>query len=169
MIKERIMTLLILFATVFINLGEASHISEGQQEEMNREFVTRLRIDEIQSSRFAPELLWEYIGLAGIQHRDIVYRQAILETGWFTSGSFAEFNNLFGMKVPRIRVDRVAGSGYGHASYSHWTQSVDDYKLWQDYWRVHPNVDYYGFLDEVGYAEAKNYTKILRQIEVLIL
>ena len=163
------MTLLILFATLFINLGEASHISREQSDAMNREFMIQLRTQEIRASEFTPELLWEYLRTAGIQHKDIVYRQAVLETGWFRSGSFTEYNNLFGMKVPKMRTNKVGGEGYGHASYSHWTESVDDYKLWQDYRQVHPNIDYYGFLDRVGYATAKNYIRTLKQIDVLIL
>ena len=68
-------------------------------------------INRLRNSEFTPAGLMEYLELRGVENHLIVYKQAVLETGWFKSGSFTEFYNLFGMKVPRIRENLVRGSG----------------------------------------------------------
>ncbi len=62
---------------------------------------------------------------------DIVYAQAIIETGHFTSNIFRNGNNLFGMKVARQRPTTAIGEYKGHAKYESWEESVMDYALFQ--------------------------------------
>jgi uncharacterized FlgJ-related protein len=62
---------------------------------------------------------------------DIVYAQAIIETGHFTSNIFKNGNNLFGMKVARQRPTTAIGEYKGHAKYESWEESVMDYALFQ--------------------------------------
>jgi len=165
---KRIMVLTFLLLITLTNPGGVYYQSQADKERNFAEGIMRIRVAEIQGSSFSPGLLWEYLQLTGIEHPDVVYLQAILETGWFKSGSFVNYNNLFGMKVPRIRDGVVTGTGLGHASYDHWTSSVDDYKLWQQYWKGKGfnQTDYYRFLNEVGYATARNYTKTLKKIQL---
>lgn len=125
-------------------------------------------ISKLRKSEFTPDRLLEYLKLRNVRNRLIVYRQAVLETGWFKSGSFTEFSNLFGMKVPRIRVSLVRGSGYGHSAYDHWTDSVEDFIMWQEYWEGvgFDLVNYYVFLKELPYATDRYYVNKLKRLDV---
>ena len=73
------------------------------------------------------------------------------------------------MKEAKVREHCQSGVWKNHATYEHWTLSVDDYKLWQEYWESEDMdmTDYYTFLREVGYATARNYTRTLRKINNL--
>jgi len=105
----------------------------------------------------------DYIDHCGIQHADIVYKQALLETGHFRSRIFTEQNNLFGMKLARNRPTTAIGSSKnGSAIYVSWEHSVIDYMLWQD--RQYKGGDYYRFLKRV-YAEDTVYTIKLRYVK----
>jgi len=72
-----------------------------------------------------------------VEHPEIAYAQAILESGWFTSDIFKENNNLFGMKHPQVRETLSKGVNRGHAVYDTWLDSVKDYALWQKYYQSH--------------------------------
>lgn len=77
--------------------------------------------------------VWNIIQSTNIKHADIVFAQAILESGNFKSKLVKTNNNLFGMKLPKIRKTTAVGSKNKYATYQHWTHSVQDYKLYQDY------------------------------------
>lgn len=100
-----------------------------------------------------------------IKNPDIVYRQAYLETGGFTSNIFLENNNLFGMKLPYIRNTTAIGSQFGHAEYDNWIDSVEDMFLYQDYFSadIEDSYNYYDFL-EGRYAEDVNYCDKLKDL-----
>lgn len=87
-----------------------------------------------------------------IPHPKIVYTQAILETGWFTSKGCTKHNNLFG----------IYEDGY-HKKYTHWKESVRAYKKFISS-KYKPNEDYYMFLKRIHYAEDPNYNSKLKQI-----
>ena len=72
----------------------------------------------------------------GVNFPDVALAQAKLETGHFESAVFKENNNLFGMKHPSVRQTVSLGSNRGHAKYKTWQDSVKDYKLWQDFYKV---------------------------------
>ena len=112
------------------------------------------------------ELSWEnieyFMDVYGVQHKDVVLRQVMIETGNLSSKICLENNNLFGMKLPRVRETVALGSKRGHAYYASWIDSVRDYKLWQD--AMYRGGDYYGFLADVGYAEASGYVRALRSL-----
>jgi uncharacterized FlgJ-related protein len=77
--------------------------------------------------------VWNTIQSAGIKHADIVFAQAILESGHFKSKLVKTNNNLFGMKLPKIRETTAIGSKNKYATYKHWMNSVQDYKMYQNY------------------------------------
>ena len=86
----------------------------------------------------------------GLPHPEIVLAQARLETGNFTSKQCKTKHNLFGIK-----------HGRRYASYSHWKESVADYKK-----RIssrYKGGDYYAFLKRIGYARDKLYIHKLKQ------
>ncbi len=102
---------------------------------------------------------------AGILFPDVVLAQARLETGNFTSKVFRENNNLFGMKLPRVRNTTAIGEQNSHADYSSWMQSIIDYKLWQDeVVKKHRTKRAYLRYLSKNYAEDKKYIHKLKQM-----
>ena len=87
----------------------------------------------------------------GIPHANIVLAQARLETGNFKSRRCTVDHNLFGIK-----------HGRRYARYSHWRESVADYKK-----RIssrYEGGDYYSFLKRIHYAESKDYIQRVKKI-----
>ena len=117
---------------------------------------------------FSPSLFYEALLSLSIQQPEIVFRQAILETGWFTSESFLIGNNPFGMKQPTHRESLCVGTYLGHGKYDHWYDAIKDYKLWQDYWikGIYTEDEYYNFLDTSPYAMSRRYTATLKLINL---
>lgn len=115
---------------------------------------------------FTPENLRQAIIYAEIKCPEIVYKQALIETGDFTSRIFRYNKNLFGMKLPRYRCTSAVGELYNHAQYAHWWDSIMDYKYWQDYYIAHGWVteDYLAFLWGMRYATDKTYIDKLKNI-----
>lgn len=74
----------------------------------------------------------------GVKHLEIVYAQAILETGHFRSKVCKEYNNLFGLYNSRAK----------------------DYIQY----RYKPPNDYYKFLSDIGHAEDPEYINKLKRI-----
>jgi hypothetical protein len=102
----------------------------------------------------AKEGLWEALLYYEIKHPEIVYAQAILETGHFKSKGCTRDNNLFGLFNSREMK---------YHKFSHWSQSVEAYKNWIQN-RYKDSEDYYTFLERIGYAEDPNYINKLKQI-----
>jgi len=101
----------------------------------------------------------------GIAYPDVVFAQARLETGNFTSKVFRENRNLFGMKLPRVRSTTAIGEQNNHASYIRWQHSVADYKLWQDeVIKKHRTKRAYLRYLSKHYAEDKKYIHKLKQM-----
>jgi len=117
---------------------------------------------------FSVQSFYEAIQFVGIQNPEIVLRQSVLETGWFKSSSFKDYNNPFGMKEPAYRKTLCKGTALGHGSFDHWFDAVKDYKMWQEYWldTIYEPNQYYHFLDTLSYAEAKRYVKTLKLIDL---
>ena len=90
----------------------------------------------------------------GVKHPEIVYAQAILETGHFRSKVCKEYNNLFGL------YDSYKGDYY---KFDHWSESVVAYLNYIQY-RYKPPDDYYQFLIKIGYAEDPRYVEKLKNI-----
>lgn len=102
----------------------------------------------------AKDGLWEALKFYDIKCADIVYAQAILETGHFKSIGCLEHNNLFGL------YNSKAGRYY---RFNHWVESVTAYKEWIQR-RYKPPETYYRFLERINYASDPLYTWKLKQI-----
>lgn len=100
------------------------------------------------------EGLREALNYYNVKYPDIVYAQAILETGHFKSDLCINGNNLFGLYNSR------KGKYY---TFEHWTESVVAYIDYVQYKYKPPN-DYYMFLKELPYAEDKDYINKLKRI-----
>lgn len=90
----------------------------------------------------------------GIEHSDIVYAQALLETGHFKSVGCLEHNNLFGLYNSKAK---------RYYRFNHWSESVVAYKKWIQR-RYKPPEDYYEFLKRIHYARDPEYIKKLKKI-----
>lgn len=87
-----------------------------------------------------------------IDHPEIVYAQAVLETGYFKSHGARVKNNLFGlMKRGGLR------------SFNHWEESVKYYKEHIQN-RYNGKGDYYAFLKRINYATDPTYASKLKRI-----
>lgn len=102
----------------------------------------------------AKEGLKEALTYYNIQHSDIVYAQAILETGYFKSVGRLKHNNLFGLYNSKAK---------RYCRFNHWSESVIAYKEWIQR-RYKPPEDYYKFLSRIGYASDPTYISKLKQI-----
>lgn len=89
-----------------------------------------------------------------IYHPEIVFAQAVLETGYFSSRIAVEYNNLFGL------IDNKTGRYY---KFNHWRESVEAYKRHIQR-RYEPPDNYYQFLNNIGYAEDIDYIRKLKII-----
>lgn len=89
-----------------------------------------------------------------VQHPQIVYAQAVLETGHFKSDLCLNDNNLFGLYN--------SNKGKYH-SFNHWVESVISYKDFIQY-KYKPSEDYYEFLQRIGYAEDADYISKLKKV-----
>lgn len=105
-------------------------------------------------SKSAEDGLWEALHYYNIEYPEIVYAQAILETGHFKSQGCLRDNNLFGLYNSR------KGRYY---KFDHWTESVVAYKDWIQR-RYKPPENYYKFLKRINYASDSLYTQKLKQI-----
>lgn len=105
-------------------------------------------------SKSPKEGLKEALFYYNIEHSDIVYKQAILETGNFKSDLCVNKNNLFGLYDSKNKE---------YYSFNHWTESVKAYKKYIQY-RYKGNEDYYHFLSRIGYAEDKQYISKLKKL-----
>lgn len=100
------------------------------------------------------EGLWEAIDYYGLQYPEIVYAQAVLETGHFKSDLCINSNNLFGL------YDSINKEYF---RFNHWSESVLAYRDMVQYKYKPPN-DYYQFLKDLPYAEDKEYINKIKNI-----
>lgn len=130
------------------------YIHEGHASQPNKDVRTPLECKPAFYNKTPEEGLWEALEYYGIQHPEIVYAQAILETGYFKSQGCTKHHNLFGLYDSRKR---------RYHRFNHWAESVVAYKKWIQY-RYKPPNDYYEFLRKIRYAEDKTYITKLKQI-----
>lgn len=89
-----------------------------------------------------------------VAHPEIVYAQAVLETGNFKSVGCLKHHNLFGLYNSKAR---------RYCRFRHWSESIIAYKE-RIQKRYKPPEDYYKFLQRIGYAEDPKYIHKLKQI-----
>ena len=89
-----------------------------------------------------------------IKHPIIVKAQAILETAHFSSDLCVKNNNLFGLYDSKNK---------RYYSYNHWWESIIAYKKTIQK-RYENSRYYYMFLEDIEYAEDKEYINKLKEI-----
>lgn len=126
-------------------------------------------------------LLYEKLVAAGIRYPAAVFAQAGHETDGFTSWSFRNCHNPWGMKVATQRPTTALGWCGNHAGYASLNDAILDYKIWQDkylpryearFGSIASNEGYVEFLHYQGFAEDKKYRQkvayFIRIVERLI-
>lgn len=104
----------------------------------------------------SPEVaLYDALLYYDIKYPDIVYSQAILETGWFTSRLCIENNNLFGL---------YDSTNKCYYKFDYWYESVLAYKNKVQY-KYNDGEDYYLFLKNLPYAEDSTYINKIKRIQ----
>jgi hypothetical protein len=163
--------LIILLALAGLPVAGYSPQTLPQQTEMlTHEIKKQIFIEGINERPLTPELLMDALRYADIIEPEIVYKQAIIETGWFSSDLCLNANNLFGMRLAKVRPTLAIGEYEYHAKYEHWWDSVMDYKLFQD-WYIKAGYsldEYYLFLFAVGYATDKGYINKLKSVKDVV-
>jgi hypothetical protein len=92
---------------------------------------------------------------------EVVFMQARIESGNFTSKVFRDNNNMFGMRLPRIRPTLAVGERYGYAVYASWRDSVID-RLLLELWSYKGlSIEAYLKKLDTDYAMTENYSDLL--------
>jgi hypothetical protein len=82
--------------------GLCPPIDNTQNQTFIFEAKKHLFYRDVFNKPFSPELLKEALFFEKIKSPEIVFIQALIETGYFKSELFLEANNLFGMRYPRV-------------------------------------------------------------------
>lgn len=152
-------TLLCLFTTILLLVWGICWLMSPDIEDQYEIPPVKIDVVKLQQPEFLlsedPEKhLMEALEYYNVKHKDIVWAQAVLETGYFRSRILREYNNLFGLYNSRI------GDFY---RFDHWSESILGYLKYIQY-RYKPPNDYYQFLIEIGYAEDPHYISKLKNI-----
>ena len=151
--KQKVINILML---LLIGGLYGLYYMDYQEEHKEPEKVDVLRLEqpEFLLSEAPDDYLMEALEYYNVEHKNIVYAQAILETGHFRSKVCKEYNNLFGL------YNSYKGDYY---KFDHWSESVVAYLNYIQY-RYKPPDDYYQFLIKIGYAEDPQYVEKLKNI-----
>lgn len=131
---------------LYINEGKADQQVEIEEQVMEEpEFFSKCPQDG----------LVDALDYYEIAYPEIVYAQALLETGHFKSDLCVRHNNLFGLYNSKRK---------RYYKFNHWTESVKAYKDMIQY-RYKPPSNYYKFLKKIHYASDPQYIKKLKKLE----
>jgi hypothetical protein len=156
-LKIFIFGLTIGFLSSILISKEAKHLYENVPI-----IITSLKEDDVDH-----EKLYNYLLETKIQFPEIVFAQAILETGHFKSKIFITNKNLFGMKEAKQRPTTAKGTELEHAFYENWKESVKDYAMFQSRYilpKIKTEKEYLMYLKS-NYAEDPNYIQKIKQIK----
>ena len=157
---KQIQILTAVFCVInFIQIGWMSEKKPVEHKTRVVKYVT------LPAEKFSPEKFYEFLILADIKFPKIVYAQAILESGTFTSNKFKKMNNMFGMMHPHSRPTTAIGKINGFAKYNDWKDAVLDYRIYQRLYLAAdtPN-EYYQALLGAGYFSDESYIKKLKDV-----
>lgn len=114
---------------------------------------------------FTEDKLISYLKALNIRYPEVVFAQAVIESGNFTSKKFKKDNNLFGMKKAKSRVTLALESNGSYAIFNTWRESVIDYALYQSMFvrKIKSRDAYIRHLAD-SYATSSNYSSHLIQV-----
>ena len=159
--RPEIVMLSVVMLALIINLS----MTPEQKRTIARKIDPKPKYIPRLDSTFSQEALVKYVYSLNVRFPHIILAQAHLESGKFTSGIFANNNNLFGMRQARLRPTTNKGSRNGFAKYDHWRDSVMDYILYYAVYmhRFKTEEAYYAYLDG-SYADNPHYSKLIKKI-----
>lgn len=148
----------VLISLVVGALG-AIQVHSCSKRDKPPEIKVILHIDNIERqpdffSKSPQEGLMEALEYYGVEHPQIVYAQAVLETGHFKSDLCLNDNNLFGL---------YNSKKHRYHTFAHWKDCVITYKRMVQY-KYKDGDDYLNFLKEIGYAEDPEYICKLKEL-----
>lgn len=152
--KQRVFNLLISFAVGVLGVVQVlPYLKEDEPPEIKVVHI----INEEQPDFFSKspqEGLMEALEYYGVKHPQIVYAQAVLETGHFKSDLCLNGNNLFGL---------YNSKKHRYHTFDHWKDCIIAYKEMIQY-KYKDGDDYLNFLKEIGYAEDSEYICKLKEL-----
>lgn len=112
---------------------------------------------QIQELDLTKENFFTVCSILEIKHPDVVYAQARLESGNFTSAHYRNRNNFLGIYDSKRK---------RYMSFGHWTDCLVAYrdKVQYRYKRNSDREDYLKWLVETGYAQDPNYISKVRKM-----
>lgn len=116
------------------------------------------QIDYISTVKPSKEDFYEFCTENSILYPEVVWAQARLESGNFTSAHFKNRNNCLGIYDSKRK---------RYASFDHWTDCVIAYRDRVQYrykGRIDNTEEYLMWLSRCGYAKDKNYLSKVRTI-----
>ncbi len=149
------------FAALFISLlafslsftvGYCSAPTVGDNDTI--QFRDTIELTELEMSK---DNFFLVCDLINIKHPDVVYAQARLESGNFTSAHYKNRNNFLGIYDSKRK---------RYMSFNHWTDCLLAYrdKVQYRYRRNLDREDYLKWLVETGYAQDPNYISKIRKM-----
>lgn len=159
--KINIKWVIIILAGVVLLSSFTSYMVgvSGKTQYIDREHGKLVMIlNDHENSSFTPQQLYDYLKELNVKYPDIVFAQAVLESGNFNSKIFRANHNLFGMKEAGKRIRTCKGTEMNHAYYDNWKESVLDYAFYQASYLndIKTESQYLDYLN-ANYAEAGNY------------
>ena len=152
--KQKVFNVLIFLVVLGLGVVVLSDHYKGDRPP-DHQILDVVKLEQPEFLLKSPEEgLIEALDYYSVEYPNIVYAQAILETGHFRSKVYKEYNNLFGLYNSRTK---------SYYKFNHWSESVIAYlDFIQNKYR--PPNDYYKFLLDIGYAEDPEYINKLKII-----
>lgn len=100
----------------------------------------------------------------GVANAELVWYQAMHESGELKSKLFQVNHNIFGMRLPEFRKTTAIGEHWRHARFASWIDAVRDYKLWQLSRHITHTISNADYLQKLAnYAEDSHYIYKLKK------
>lgn len=142
--KQRVFNILISFAAGV--LGAIQVHSYLKEDELKVVHIVNEKQPDF-FSKSPQEGLMEALEYYEVKHPQIVYAQAVLETGHFSNNLFSLYN----------------GKKHRYHTFDHWKDCIIAYKEMIQY-KYKDGDDYPNFLKEIGYAEDSEYICKLKEL-----
>lgn len=152
--KQRVFNILISFAVGALGVVQVlPYLREDEPPEVKVVHIVNEKQPDF-FSKSPQEGLIEALEYYGVKHPQIVYAQAVLETGHFKSDLCLNGNNLFGL---------YNSKKHRYYTFDHWKDCIIAYKEMIQY-KYKDGDDYLNFLKEIGYAEDSEYICKLKEL-----
>lgn len=152
--KQRVFNILISFAVGALGVVQVlPYLREDKPPEVKVVHIVNEKQPDF-FSKSPQEGLMEALEYYGVKHPQIVYAQAVLETGHFKSDLCLNGNNLFGL---------YNSKKHRYYTFDHWKDCIIAYKEMIQY-KYKDGDDYLNFLKEIGYAEDSEYICKLEEL-----